>query len=301
MKKLSIFCGIALILALMSGSASAIDDVCQKLQSKYQICMEHTIKYPAHTLDIDVCDDFTTESTCGEAGCYWWALKSKCLPYITYSDINLDGKVSVADFPYWKYEFSAIYELEPEIIGFYGAPVEKTGQTTSYDPTRDGEDGDLQKGVLWPNPRFTITYCDESGECTDQGSDCDENSSTDVVTDNLTGLMWSRDAWLSQDSRTWQGSLDYVDGMNDGGGLCGHTDWRLPNVKELSSLIDFSQYGPALLSGHPFTEVQTDHYWSSTTISNDTNSAWFVKMSAGHSNGSVKSAIYYVWPVRGGQ
>lgn len=47
------------------------------------------------------------------------------------------------------------------------APVEKTGQTKSYYPK---DDGDIQKGVLWPIPRFTET-------------------NEDKVKDNLTGLM----------------------------------------------------------------------------------------------------------------
>jgi hypothetical protein len=53
-------------------------------------------------------------------------------------------------------------------------PVRKTGQATSY-TTTGGEDGDLQKGVAWPNPRFT-----------DNGNG--------TVTDNLTKLVWLKDA-----------------------------------------------------------------------------------------------------------
>lgn len=52
------------------------------------------------------------------------------------------------------------------------APVPKTGLTTSYAP---GDDGALQKGVAWPNPRFT-----------------DNNNGT--ITDNLTGLIWLKNA-----------------------------------------------------------------------------------------------------------
>ena len=52
------------------------------------------------------------------------------------------------------------------------SPVPKTGQTTSY---ATGDDGELEKGVAWPNPRFT-----------------DNNNGT--VTDNLTGLIWLKHA-----------------------------------------------------------------------------------------------------------
>src|SRR4030067_533587 len=97
----------------------------------------------------------------------------------------------------------------------------KTGQTTCYDTAGavipcagTGQDGDIQAGVDWPSPRFTVST---DGYC---------------VTDNLTGLMWVR----SPDSvtRTWQQALDYANGLS----LCGYTDWRLPNVNELESMVN---------------------------------------------------------------
>src|SRR4030042_5377579 len=79
----------------------------------------------------------------------------------------------------------------------------QTGQTKCYNTAGTeipcagtGQDGEIRAGVVWPNPRFTITYCDSSGPCANQSSDCDNNSSTDVVKDNLTGLMWVRDGNL---------------------------------------------------------------------------------------------------------
>ena len=52
------------------------------------------------------------------------------------------------------------------------------------------------------------------------------------------------------------------------------TDWRLPNVKELHSLIDFKYFTPSLSNtagtgqwsaGNPFIAVQSSYYWSSTS------------------------------------
>jgi hypothetical protein len=162
----------------------------------------------------------------------------------------------------------------------------KTGQTTSY---ASGDDGDLEKGVSWPVFRFT-----DHGDGT--------------ITDNLTGLMWSKNANLPNGEKTWQGALDYVKSINNGAGLGGYNDWRLPNRKELFSLIDHSRYNPALPSGHPFPNVQgaypnveADPYWSSTTFANTTNNAWVVGMWSGSVNGGYKPSFGYVWPVRSGQ
>jgi hypothetical protein len=40
---------------------------------------------------------------------------------------------------------------------------------------------------------------------------------------------------------------------------------RLPNNRELQSLVDYGQYNPAWPEGHPFTKVQCSLYWASTT------------------------------------
>jgi len=156
----------------------------------------------------------------------------------------------------------------------------QTGQTTSY---AGGDDGDWERGVAWPVPRFT-----------DQGNG--------TVTDNLTGLMWTKNANLPGTYKTWQQALDYVKGMNAGTySNFGYTDWRLPNRKELQSLIDRSRYNPALPSGHPFTSVQGDSYWSSTSYVGNGARAWIVYMDSGYvSYYGGKSNPFYVWPVRGG-
>ena len=136
------------------------------------------------------------------------------------------------------------------------SPVPKTGQTASYTP---GDDGYFEKGIEWPNPRFT-----DNGDGT--------------VTDNLTGLIWLRNANCFG-PRDWNQAI--IDCNVLGNGQCGLTDgsgpesWRLPNKFELESLFDLQYWEPALSNsagtgqwthGDPFTNLITDaDYWSSTT------------------------------------
>ena len=161
------------------------------------------------------------------------------------------------------------------------AELWKTGQTTSYAAK---DDGDLERGVAWPSPRFA-------------------NNGDGTVTDNLTGLIWLKNPDCFG-SRTWAGALNAANTLNHG--ECGLTDgsvagaWRLPNIKELRSLIDYSRYFPALPAGNPFIGLSV-FYWSSSTPVGYTDSAWTVDMTDGDVFGGQKSAPHYhVWPVRGG-
>ena len=171
------------------------------------------------------------------------------------------------------------------------AAVPKTGQTTSYG-TRD--DGALQKGVTWPNPRFT-------------------DNSNGTVTDNLTGLIWLKNA-NCYGTRNWANALSDANALANG--TCGLSDgstagqWRLPNVREMQSLVHHGFTSPAVpntagtgkwATGNPFTGVQSNYYWTSTTYAGLTSSAWIVYLLYGAEDTFPKSNTFYVWPVRGGQ
>lgn len=98
-----------------------------------------------------------------------------------------------------------------------------------------------------------------------------------TVTDNLTGLIWTKSANLPNGRMTWQEALNYVASLN-GSQYLGHSDWRLPNRKELRSLVDHSKFGPPLPSEHPFTNISGSSrgagYWSSSTFAYDPSKAW---------------------------
>lgn len=129
----------------------------------------------------------------------------------------------------------------------------QTGQTISY---AAGDDGALQRGVAWPNPRFT-----DNGDQT--------------ITDNLTGLMWEKSAYSGSwdinplggvsGSFTYQNALlttYYYNGINH----LGYSDWRLPNKNELGSLIDLGapkQFEWLMSQG--FTNVLYRRYWTSSS------------------------------------
>ncbi|MGD9972825.1 MAG: DUF1566 domain-containing protein [Desulfatirhabdiaceae bacterium] len=122
-----------------------------------------------------------------------------------------------------------------------------------------------------------------------------------TVTDLSVGLTWQQDtardnkgsfAWM-----TWDEALSYCEGLT----LGGHSDWRLPNIKELCSVMDYSRWNMAInMELFPNTESV---YWSSTTHSGiSTGEALNVEAYYGgnHSRYS-KSTGLHVRAVRGGQ
>jgi len=184
------------------------------------------------------------------------------------------------------------YNVWPARFVNPSAPLAKTGQTTSY-ASRD--DGELQTGVAWPAIRFT-----DNGDQT--------------ITDNLTGLVWTKSANAPGPetcgpsvAKTWQGALDHVACLNSTNYL-GHNDWRLPNRKEMTSLVNIQQANPgSWLASQGFTDVQTGillFYWTSTTYAMTPSQAFLVNMYYGNTPAyyyglDTKANKYYsVWPVR---
>jgi hypothetical protein len=186
--------------------------------------------------------------------------------------------------------------------------IPQTGQTLCYDLVTNastpctmttGQDGNMLSGKPSPSSRFT-------------------NNNNGTVTDNLTGLIWLRDAGCFAtvggitkgtsavtSGLTWANALTWSNALKNGDCTLSDSsvagDWRLPNRKELESLVDAQNSNPALPSGHQFGNVQAGYYWSSSSYANATNSAWVVDMGAGAVRSVDKFIGYYVWPVRAGQ
>jgi len=109
------------------------------------------------------------------------------------------------------------------------------------------------------------------------------------------GLIWTKDAQQIPEQMNWYEGVEACNDLD----FAGYDDWRLPNIKELLSLIDYSQDAPALTAGHPFTNVQSAHYWSST-MSAGGGTVWSVYLGGGVGTFGT-SHPSYVWPVRGGK
>lgn len=151
---------------------------------------------------------------------------------------------------------------------------DEDGKGIEYSGT--GQDGGLQLGSSWPDPRFTFTG--------------------DVVHDRLTHLFWFKHADLTGAPVDWQQALESIAQWRqkrEKGNIC----WRLPTINELASLVDCEACLPALPAEHPFTGVQPS-YWTSTTSFFETDWAWVLYLDKGACGvGHKPGKTFHVWPV----
>ena len=192
----------------------------------------------------------------------------------------------------------------------WSGPSPDTGQTQSYTDTF-GEDSDY----LINPPSYT--KLDASGKNLP-----DTATSWVMVLDNVTGLIWEvktddgsvhdKDntyTWYDSNPATNGGNAgtaeegtdteDFINALNaeDFGG---HSDWRLPAIKELDTIVNLGPDRPAI-DVACFPNTVSDWYWSSSTDVSATDSAWRFGFHAGYAHAHYKSIARYVRAVRGGQ
>ncbi len=128
-----------------------------------------------------------------------------------------------------------------------------------------------------------------------------------TVTDTRTGLMWDRCprgqsggdcATGGAGGYTWQGALD---GVATVGTYKGFNDWRLPNVRELRSLVEECRRAPSI-NEFAFPNTPLLFFWSGSPSAGGAANAWFVEFQDGVGNTVSRSnASGRVRLVRAGQ
>lgn len=142
-----------------------------------------------------------------------------------------------------------------------------------------GQDGEFLPGMGWPAERF-------------------EKLGDHLVRDLATQLIWTRNSCPSEYPLSWMEGLEFVEQMNRDAKY-GRGDWRMPNRRELRSLIDHSTKKPALTRGHPFENLFLGWYWTSTTAAISPAYSWYVHLEGGRMFYGKKDGYFWVWPVCG--
>jgi len=153
-------------------------------------------------------------------------------------------------------------------FSLFGLP--KTDQVVSY---AEGDDGFYQKGFPASDDRFL-----DHGDGT--------------VTDRATGLMWKKVGF--QEGKTWAEALAAVEALD----FAGYTDWRLPNIVELNSIVDYESSGPYFYH-MIFTLDGNTGYWTSSSWAGYPLFAWMMSFGSLLRDMDDKESLYYYMAVRG--
>jgi hypothetical protein len=119
----------------------------------------------------------------------------------------------------------------------------------------------------------------------------------ETVIDTQTGLMWTKNASLFDFPLSWDEALNAIKEYNLSG-LYGYSDWKLPNRKELFSLISHETINPSIPTDHPFTNIFSGYYWTSSSCARLPNQAWYIHLGGARVFKGMKYGSYMVWPVR---
>ena len=92
------------------------------------------------------------------------------------------------------------------------------------------------------------------------------------MTDTCTDLMWQKETEVGTN---WCGALAYCESLD----FAGQDDWRLPNVRELQSIVDYQLFTPSI--DPVFDAAGQSLYWSSTSVADDPDTAWGVSFAVG--------------------
>jgi hypothetical protein len=93
-----------------------------------------------------------------------------------------------------------------------------------------------------------------------------KDNADSTITDNATGLMWAK--YDSHSGMNWQAALAWAQAKNQAN-YCGHNDWRIPDVKELHSIVDYTR-SPATTNS-----AAIDPVFSCTSMTNEGGNADF--------------------------
>jgi hypothetical protein len=127
------------------------------------------------------------------------------------------------------------------------------------------------------------------------------NAAGDEITDTKTGLVWKRCA----EGMAWSGGTctgtaalyTHEQALARASAQAGTTGWRLPNIKELSSIVDDSRVSPAI-DPIAFPATPNSWFWSASPLVGGLNEAWNVYFFYGYAYHNYRLVAYHVRLVR---
>ena len=114
--------------------------------------------------------------------------------------------------------------------------------------------------------------------------------SGNIVTDHSTGLMWEDQSSIKK--ANWKDAINYCENLR----LDGYSNWHLPNINELRSIVDYDRYDPAI--DPTFKNTKSSDYWTNTTVKWDSSISWVLNFYYGNGYYHNRSGDFFVRYVR---
>ena len=131
-------------------------------------------------------------------------------------------------------------------------------------------------------------------KCSTQSFTVKAVSGQNIVVDNNTGLEWQQA--ISEDTFKWDDAISHCENLS----YAGKNDWRLPNPFELLTIIDSSEYAPAI--NQTYFPIENSDLWSSAAHANpETSNTWKVSYNAGLVDNDSRTKTLKVHCVRGNE
>jgi len=206
-----------------------------------------------------------------------------------YEGTNTDDLVPFIDTDFFDFAYGDTDAGERIIDAQMASSNLYVGTTMNGDETMFGvnfADGRIKGYPTGPMPgqtedkQFYVMYVRGN---TDYGINDFQDNGDGTISDNSTGLMWAQDD--DGEGMIWEDALSYAENFE----LAGHSDWRLPNAKELQSIVDYTR-APSVTNSAAIdpvfnTSTITDEggeddypfYWSGSTHANwsqNNSGAW---------------------------
>ncbi len=202
------------------------------------------------------------------------------------------GGLTYGEFSDWRvptmYELEAVVNFEksdpPFTAGFTGLPEGESlwsttpnGQAADSVWIMDSSDGNTGIDDI-TSYNFTMCVRGEAYNPTHTFTETDVNGDI-IVEDSATDLKWTK---TSVENKKWTEAIAYCEDLT----YAAYSDWRLPNINELKTIVDRTRTEPPASS---FPEITSNFYWSSSTNYVYPYNAWIVSMAHGNSNSADKT------------
>lgn len=160
--------------------------------------------------------------------------------------------------------------------------------------------------LIWNGQVLAASNCDTITITANTPTTAFVDHGDGTVTHAKTGLMWKKCAegldgatctTGMATTHTWQAALQLVETLNNGGGFATYNDWRVPNLKELHSIVERQCIGPAI-NAAIFPATASSQYWSASPYAGSDTQAWHVNFNSGLDFISGKDTSHYVRLVR---